>query len=120
MTSWSAPSCATRWSLRAGRASSCWSARPRASWRSRCSSIRARSLGAHKSIGEVYAELAAEVPRFVDVLAEVRKRVTIAELNATSDLNRLYDTWLRTRDEWVEKKLKQAGLLVDPGSKVIQ
>jgi hypothetical protein len=44
----------------------------------------------------------------------------IAEINATSDINRLYDIWLRTRDAWVEKKLKQAGLIVDPGSKVIQ
>ncbi len=80
----------------------------------------ARSLGGRKSITEVYEELAAKFPRFVDVLVEVRKRVTIAELNASSDIGRLYDIWLRTRDEWVEKKLKQAGLLVDPGSKVIQ
>ncbi|HEY0478685.1 MAG TPA: hypothetical protein VGD37_14300 [Kofleriaceae bacterium] len=80
----------------------------------------ARSLGSRKSIGEVYEELAAKFPQFVDVLAAVRKRVTIAELNASSDLTRLYDIWLRTRDEWVEKKLRQAGLLVDPGSKVIQ
>jgi hypothetical protein len=75
----------------------------------------ARSLGPKKTIGEVYEELAAKFPQFVDVLARVRKRVTIAELNATSDIGRLYDIWLRTRDEWVEKKLKQAGLLVDPG-----
>ena len=80
----------------------------------------ARSLGTRKSIGEVYEELAAKFPQFVDVLGEVRKRVNLAELNATSDIHRLYDIWLRTRDEWVEKKLKQAGLLVDPGSKVIQ
>jgi len=72
------------------------------------------------SIAEVYEELAAKFPQFVDVLAAVRKRVAIAELNATSDVGRLYDIWLRTRDEWVEKKLKQAGLLVDPGSKVLQ
>jgi hypothetical protein len=80
----------------------------------------ARSLGTRKSIGEVYEELAAKFPQFVDVLAAVRKRVTLAELNATSDIGRLYEIWLRTRDEWVEKKLKQAGLLVDHGSKVIQ
>jgi hypothetical protein len=80
----------------------------------------ARSLGTRKSIGEVYEELAAKFPQFVDVLAAVRKRVTIAEINATSDIGRLYEIWLRTRDEWVEKKLKQAGLLVDHGSKVIQ
>src|ERR1043165_7448436 len=80
----------------------------------------ARSLGARRAIGEVYEELAANFPQFVDVLAEVRKRVNIAELNATSDVGRLYDIWLRTRDEWGEKKLKQPGLLVDPRSKVIQ
>jgi hypothetical protein len=82
----------------------------------------ARSLGPRKTIGEVYEELAAKFPQFVDVLAQVRKRVTIAELNATSDIGRLYEIWLRTRDEWVEKKLKQAGLLVDPGpgGRVIQ
>lgn len=80
----------------------------------------ARSLGNRKSITEVYEELAAKFPGFVDVLAAVRKRCNIAELNATSDIGRLYDIWLRTRDEWVEKKLKSAGLLVDPGTKVIQ
>jgi len=79
----------------------------------------ARSLGNKKSIGEVYQELAAKFPRFVDALVAVRKRVTLAELNATNDISRLYDIWLRTRDEWVEKKLKQAGLLVH-GTKVPQ
>jgi len=75
--------------------------------------------GYRKSIGEVYEELAAKFPRFVDALAMVRKRVTLAELHATSDLGRLYDIWLQTRDEWVEDKLKQLGLIVS-GSKVIQ
>jgi hypothetical protein len=72
----------------------------------------ARSLGKNRSIGEVYEELAAKFPRFVDALAAVRKRVTIAELNASDDIGRLYDIWLRTRDEWVEKKLRDAGLIV--------
>jgi hypothetical protein len=75
----------------------------------------ARSLGS-KTIGEVYAELAEKFPLFVDVLAEVRKRVDLG----TNDLGRLYEIWLKTRDEWVEKKLKAAGLLVDPDHKVIQ
>jgi len=79
----------------------------------------ARSLGASKSIAEVYQELAAKFPRFVDALAALRKRVTLAELNATNDISRLYEIWLRTRDEWVEKKLRQAGLIVQ-GTKVIQ
>jgi hypothetical protein len=86
----------------------------------------ARSLGsqrsqpAQRSISEVYEELAAKFPRFVDVLAAIRKRVAILELGQTPDIGRLYEIWLRTRDEWVEKKLKEAGLLVDPGTKVIQ
>ena len=84
----------------------------------------ARSLGgaarAPRSITEVYEELAAKFPRFVDVLAAVRKRVAILELGQAPDVGRLYEIWLRTRDEWVEKKLKDAGLLVDPGTKVIQ
>lgn len=78
----------------------------------------ARSLAASKSIGEVYEELADKFPQFVDVLAEVRKRTHIAELNQTTDVGKLYEVWLRTRDEWVEKKLKAAGLLVDPGKGV--
>jgi hypothetical protein len=80
----------------------------------------ARSFGSHRSLGEVYEELAAKFPQFVDVLAAVRKRVTLAELNGSSDIGKLYEIWLRTRDEWVEKKLKQAGVIVDTGSKVIQ
>lgn len=76
----------------------------------------ARQLGKSQSITDVYAELAANFPRFVDVLGEVRKRVDFA----SADVVRLYEIWLRTRDEWVEKKLRAAGLLVDPGTKVIQ
>jgi hypothetical protein len=72
------------------------------------------------SITEVYEELAAKFPRFVDVLGAVRKRVSILQLGQAPDIGRLYEIWLRTRDEWVEQKLKEAGLLVDPGTKVIQ
>jgi hypothetical protein len=79
-----------------------------------------RSLAASKSMTEVYAELADQFPRFVDVLAQVRKRISIAEVNSTTDITKLYEMWLRTRDAWVEKKLVAAGMLVDPGTKVIQ
>jgi hypothetical protein len=72
------------------------------------------------SITEVYEELADKFPRFVDVLAQVRKTIAIAEVNAITDVGKLYEIWLRTRDAWVEKKLKDAGILVDPGTKVIQ
>lgn len=78
------------------------------------------SRGSSHHLADVYQELAAEFPRFVDVLMEVRKRTHMAEMNAETDVSKLYEIWLRTRDEWVEKKLMAAGLIVDPGSKVIQ
>jgi hypothetical protein len=67
------------------------------------------------SLTEVYRELAARFPAFVEVLGEVRRRVDFA----TSDITRLYEQWLRTRDAWVEKKLRSFGVLVDP-VKVLQ
>jgi hypothetical protein len=63
------------------------------------------------SLTQVYGELAASFPQFVDVLTEVRRRVDFAG----ADLIKLYEQWLRTRDEWVEKKLRAFGVLVDPG-----
>ena len=80
----------------------------------------ARSLAASRTITEVYEELAEKFPRFVDVLAQVRKRTSINELGATPDVGRLYEIWLKTREEWIEKKLRALGVLVDVDNKVIQ
>jgi hypothetical protein len=74
----------------------------------------ASSLGGQ--LTDVYGELAENFPKFVDVLAEVRKRTDFA----TPDIGRLYEMWLKTRDEWIEQKLRAAGVLVDPDHKVIQ
>jgi hypothetical protein len=68
------------------------------------------------SLTEVYRELAAKFPGFVEVLGEVRRRVDFAG----ADVVRLYEAWLRTRDEWVERKLRGLGVLVDVEGKVIQ
>jgi hypothetical protein len=68
------------------------------------------------SITEVYRELADGFPGFVEVLAEVRRRVDFAG----ADVMKLYEQWVRTRDAWIEKKLRALGVLVDTGSKVIQ
>jgi hypothetical protein len=76
----------------------------------------ARSLGAQRTLTDVYEELAEKFPQFVDVLTHVRKRVDFA----TPDVNRLYEIWMRTRDEWIEKKLRALGVLVDVDPKVIQ
>jgi hypothetical protein len=76
----------------------------------------ARSLSAQRSLTEVYEELAEKFPRFVDVLGEVRKRSDFA----TPDIGKLYEMWLRTRDEWIERKLRALGVLVDVDHRVIQ
>ena len=61
------------------------------------------------SLTEVYRELSARFPAFVEVLAEVRRRVDFAG----ADVVRLYEQWLRTRDAWIEKKLRALGVIVD-------
>ena len=67
------------------------------------------------SLEHVYRELADRFPGFVDVLAAVRRRVDFAG----ADVMKLYEQYLRTRDEWVEQKLRAAGVLVDHhGSKL--
>lgn len=68
------------------------------------------------SIADVYRELSASFPQFVEVLGEVRRRVDFA----TSDVVKLYEQWLRTRDAWVERKLRAAGVLVDADPAVLQ
>lgn len=80
----------------------------------------AKSLGGKRTLTEVYEELSENFPKFVDVIAEVRKRTSLNELGATADVGRLYEMWLRTRDEWIERKLRAIGVLVDPDHKVIQ
>lgn len=46
------------------------------------------------SFGDVFDELAAKFPAFVDVLGEVSERTAMA---SNGDLLRLYEKWLRTR-----------------------
>jgi len=69
----------------------------------------ARHFHAGRSLQMIYEELADQFPQFVDVIATVRKRIDFA----TPDVTKLYEMWLRTRDEWVEKKLRDAGIIVD-------
>lgn len=72
----------------------------------------ARRLQGNSSIGEIYGELAAKFPRFVDVLAEVRKQVDCASADVVS----LYEQWLATRSEWVEHRLRALGVMVSDDS----
>lgn len=76
----------------------------------------AQRLSASASVGEVYRELAAKFPHFVDVLADVRARVNVVG----SDVVTLYEHWLATRAEWVERRLRAMGMLVSPGKGYLQ
>jgi hypothetical protein len=66
------------------------------------------------SLTAVYGELSEKFPRFVDVLTEVRRRCDFVG----ADVMRLYEEWVRTRDAWVERKLRMFGVLVDPAGTV--
>jgi len=74
----------------------------------------ASGMSGAASIQQVYEELAAKFPRFVDVLHEVRSKVSFAG----TDVGNLYEEWLRTRSEWVEQRLRALGLIM-PADKSI-
>lgn len=61
--------------------------------------------------GEVYDELGAKFPRFVDILAEVSERTMTTNL----DVVQLYERWLRTGSEWIERRLRAQGVIPRKG-----
>jgi hypothetical protein len=68
-------------------------------------------LSASAAFHAVYGELAAKFPRFVDVLHEVRSRVSVVG----DDVVALYEQWRRTGSEHAERRLRAAGVLVGDG-----
>ncbi len=68
-------------------------------------------LGTATNVSSVYEELAEKFPRFVDVLSEVRSQVSFVG----SDVVQLYEEWLRTRSEWIERRLRKMGMVVSSG-----
>ncbi len=73
-----------------------------------------RELGQRMSgsaAADVYAELSARFPAFVDVLARIRGQVSFAG----DDVVSLYQEWVRTRSDWIEDRLSDMGVLVTPG-----
>jgi|SRR5579871_6837232 len=69
-------------------------------------------MGAVGNLGEVYEELAAKFARFVDVLAEVSSQTAVGNAR---DIVQLYERWLRTRSQWLERKLRAQGLIPPKG-----
>jgi hypothetical protein len=70
---------------------------------------------------EVYGELSQKFPRFVDVLQAIRAGMCFA---GGANLIKLCEEWLRTGDEWLERRLRATGVVaLDPvdgaGKKII-
>ncbi len=70
--------------------------------------LAARLVVGSSSVARVYDQLASNFPRFVDVLAEVRARVDLAG----ADVGKLYQQWLSTRADWIERRLRRLGVVV--------
>jgi len=68
----------------------------------------AQRLAASRGARAVYEELAANFPSFVDVLGDISREVSFVG----SDVVQLYDKWIETRSEWVERRLRSLGMLV--------
>ena len=60
----------------------------------------------------VYGELAGNFPRFVEVLAEVSKG---SDITSDRTVVELYERWLRTGSEWIERKLRARGVIPKKG-----
>ena len=71
------------------------------------------------TFGDVFDELAAKFPAFVDVLGEVSERTA---LTSNSDLLRLYEKWLRTGSRHSGDLLASRGIVPNAsvGSRFIQ
>ncbi len=67
-----------------------------------------RGYRKHEGFGLVYDELGEKFPRFVDVLAEISESTSM-----TSNLGalQLYERWLRTGSAWMERRLRELGML---------
>jgi hypothetical protein len=61
--------------------------------------------------GDVYDELANKFPRYVDVFAEVAEETMTGNLG----LVQLYERWLRTGSEWMERRLRAQGVIPTKG-----
>jgi hypothetical protein len=62
-----------------------------------------------KSLGQVFAELARNFARLVEVLMTVSRRTTRARTNR--DVVRLYERWLRTKSGWAARRLVEEGVM---------
>jgi hypothetical protein len=58
--------------------------------------------------GAVYDELGTKFPKFVDVLAEISETTSVT---SSQSVVQLYERWLRTGSEWMERRLREHGVI---------
>jgi hypothetical protein len=68
-------------------------------------------VGRGAVFSDVYDELGAKFPRFVDVLAEISESTSVT---TNASVVQLYERWLRTGSEWMARRLRARGVL--PGN----
>ncbi len=60
----------------------------------------------------VYEELSGKFARFVEVLQEIRRNTSLV---GGSNLLRLYEAYVTTGGDWLERRLRDAGLVLPKG-----
>ena len=68
--------------------------------------------------GDVFAELAANFARFVEVLMVIRRRTT--HVASHEDIVRLYQRWQRTKSRWAAARLAALGVIPSNGDGRLQ
>jgi hypothetical protein len=68
--------------------------------------------------GDVFAELAANFARFVEVLMVISRRT--APVSTNEDVVRLYQRWQRTKSRWVAARLASLGVFPSSGDGRLQ
>lgn len=70
----------------------------------------------HRTLGELFGELAEKFGQFADVLAEVSETCSLTD---DRNLIRLYERWLHTRSQRSAEQLREKGILVVPTSDAV-
>jgi hypothetical protein len=60
------------------------------------------------AFGDLFAELGTNFPAFVDVLGEIHERTSGHSQSAVLSL---YERWLKTGSAWMERRLRELGVL---------
>jgi hypothetical protein len=72
------------------------------------------SAGTHSAFQRIYSDLADRFHKFVDILSEISQQTGSQD---PKNLLRLYELWLKTKSERVERQLKESGIVLPENAK---